>query len=163
VFLYSDQSYLCFSGFCNCMKQHMSIWLDQWHHCLLQTAEAAALQESASLPPHGPLCTVLAAPHLHTVSTKVITSRQGRRATEDGSSRFTQMLLTLDKITWHHIPQDHSLNIHWCENLKGLPLWSCGQSYRLQIQRSRVLFLALPDFLRSSGSGTGYTQPCEYN
>jgi hypothetical protein len=27
----------------------------------------------------------------------------------------------------------------------------------------RVRFQALPDFLRSSGSGTGSTQPCEYN
>jgi hypothetical protein len=26
-----------------------------------------------------------------------------------------------------------------------------------------VRFPALPDFLRSSGSGTGYTQPREYN
>jgi hypothetical protein len=34
------------------------------------------------------------------------------------------------------------------------PLWSSGQ-------RSRIRFLALPDFLRSSGSGTGSTQPRE--
>jgi hypothetical protein len=27
----------------------------------------------------------------------------------------------------------------------------------------RVQFPALPDFLRGSGSGTGSTQPCEYN
>jgi hypothetical protein len=33
----------------------------------------------------------------------------------------------------------------------------------LQILRSRVRFRALPDFLRSSGSGTGSTQPCEDN
>jgi hypothetical protein len=39
------------------------------------------------------------------------------------------------------------------------PLWSSGQSSWLQIQRSRVRFPALPDFLRSSGSGTGSTQP----
>jgi hypothetical protein len=90
MFLYTDQSYLCFFGFCNCMKQHMSIQLGQWHHCLLQTAEAVVLQESAFLPRHGPLCTVLAAPHLPITSTKVITSGQGRRSTEDGSSRFTQ-------------------------------------------------------------------------
>jgi hypothetical protein len=31
------------------------------------------------------------------------------------------------------------------------------------IQRSRVRFAALPDFLRSSGSGTGSTQPREDN
>jgi hypothetical protein len=39
------------------------------------------------------------------------------------------------------------------------PLSSSGQSSWLQIQRSRVRFPALPDFLRSSGSGTGSTQP----
>ena len=37
------------------------------------------------------------------------------------------------------------------------PLWSSGQSFWLQIQRSRVRFPALPDFLSSSGSGTGST------
>jgi hypothetical protein len=45
----------------------------------------------------------------------------------------------------------------------GPPLWSSGQSFWLQIQRSRVRFPTLPDFLRSSGSGTGYTQPREDN
>jgi hypothetical protein len=43
------------------------------------------------------------------------------------------------------------------------PLCSSGQSSWLQIQRSRVRFPALPDFLRSSGSGTGSTQPREDN
>ena len=38
-----------------------------------------------------------------------------------------------------------------------------GQSFWLQIQRSRVRFPALPDFLSSSGSGTGSTQPREVN
>ena len=32
-------------------------------------------------------------------------------------------------------------------------LWSSGQSFWLQMQRSRVRFPALPDFLSSSGSG----------
>ena len=41
------------------------------------------------------------------------------------------------------------------------PLWSSGQSFWLQIQRSRVRFQALPDFLSSSGSATGSTQPRE--
>jgi hypothetical protein len=40
-----------------------------------------------------------------------------------------------------------------------IPLWSSGQSCWLQIQRSRVRFASLPDFLRSTGSGTGSTQP----
>ena len=43
------------------------------------------------------------------------------------------------------------------------PLWSSVQSFWLQIQRSRVRFPALPDFLSSSGSGTGSTQPREVN
>ena len=43
------------------------------------------------------------------------------------------------------------------------PLWSSGQSFWLQIQRSRVRFPALPDFLSSSGSGTGSTQPRDVN
>ena len=43
------------------------------------------------------------------------------------------------------------------------PLWSSGQSFWLQIQRSRVRFQALPDFLSSSASGTGSTQPREVN
>ena len=43
------------------------------------------------------------------------------------------------------------------------PLWSSGQSFWLQIQRSRVRFPALPDFLSSSGSGKGSTQPREVN
>ena len=41
------------------------------------------------------------------------------------------------------------------------PLWSSGQSFCLQIQRSRVRSPALPDFLSSSGFGTGSTQPRE--
>ena len=43
------------------------------------------------------------------------------------------------------------------------PLWSSGQSFWLQIQRSRVRSPALPDFLNSSESGTGSTQPREVN
>ena len=42
-----------------------------------------------------------------------------------------------------------------------IPLWSSGQSFWLQIQRSRVRSPALPDFLSSSGSVTGSTQPRE--
>ena len=47
--------------------------------------------------------------------------------------------------------------------VKWPPLWSSGQSFWLQIQRSRVRFPALPNFLSSSGSGTGSTQPREVN
>jgi len=43
----------------------------------------------------------------------------------------------------------------------GPPLWSSGQSFWLQIQRSQVRSPALSDFLSSNGSGTGSTQPRE--
>ena len=39
----------------------------------------------------------------------------------------------------------------------------CGLVVTVQIQRSRVRSPALPDFLSSSGSGTGSTQPREVN
>jgi hypothetical protein len=43
--------------------------------------------------------------------------------------------------------------------LSSLSLWSSDQSSWLITQRSRVRFPAPPDFLSSSGSGTGSTQP----
>jgi hypothetical protein len=55
----------------------------------------------------------------------------------------------------------------WVRNSKWIlewpALWSSGQSSWIQIQRSRVWFPALLDFLRSSWSGTGFTQPREDN
>jgi hypothetical protein len=44
-----------------------------------------------------------------------------------------------------------------------LPPLPGGQCFWLQIQRSRVHFVVLPDFLRSSETGTGSTQPREDN
>jgi hypothetical protein len=49
------------------------------------------------------------------------------------------------------------------EEIIGPPLWSSGQCSWLQIQTSRVRFPALPDFVRSGGSGSGSTQPREDN
>jgi hypothetical protein len=43
--------------------------------------------------------------------------------------------------------------------IRQLPQWSISRTSLLQTQRSRVRFPALPDFLSSSGSGTGSTQP----
>jgi hypothetical protein len=51
----------------------------------------------------------------------------------------------------------------WLCLIISMPLWSSGQSFWLQIHRPWVPFSALPDFLRSSGSGTGSTQPREDN
>jgi hypothetical protein len=42
------------------------------------------------------------------------------------------------------------------------PLWSSGQFLATDLE-VRVRFPALPDFLRSSGSGMGSTQGCKYN
>jgi hypothetical protein len=42
------------------------------------------------------------------------------------------------------------------------PLWSSGQSSWLQTLRSRIRFPALRDFLSSTESGTGSTQPREH-
>jgi len=59
------------------------------------------------------------------------------------------------------------MNLNFCQHFRivihviGPPLWSSGQSFWLQIKRSRVRSPALPDFLSSSGSGTGSTQPRE--
>ena len=62
------------------------------------------------------------------------------------------------------IMEEQRVAIKFCVKVgKGPPLWSSGQSFWLQIQRSRVRFPALPDFLSSSGSGTGSTQPREVN
>ena len=46
-------------------------------------------------------------------------------------------------------------------HIQCVPLWSSSQSFWLLTQRSRVRSPALPDFLSSSGSGTGSTQPRE--
>jgi hypothetical protein len=45
----------------------------------------------------------------------------------------------------------------------GPPLWSSGQEFLATDPEVRVRFQALLDFLRSIGSGTGSTQPREYN
>jgi hypothetical protein len=60
------------------------------------------------------------------------------------------------------LPVRYELNLCYVDESRP-PLWSSGQSSWLQIQRFRVLFPALSDFLRSSGSGTGFIQPREYN
>jgi hypothetical protein len=60
-----------------------------------------------------------------------------------------------------HIPYDVILHIHCRENLKSYlqgtvyALLSTFLSKKLHPHRSRVRFPALPDFLISSGSGTG--------
>jgi hypothetical protein len=61
--------------------------------------------------------------------------------------------------TFHEWECSEEDNIRECVRISGPPLCSSGQSSWLLIQRYRVRFPALPDFLSSSGSGTGSTQP----
>jgi hypothetical protein len=60
-------------------------------------------------------------------------------------------------------PSDDFIHIRYSRDHRRPPLWSSCQRFWLQIQRSWVRFPALPDFLRSIGSGTGSTQPREDN
>jgi hypothetical protein len=57
---------------------------------------------------------------------------------------------------------DHNVCLFYVEESRQHQQCS-GQSSWLQIQRSRVRLPVLPHFLRSSGFGTGSTQPREYN
>jgi hypothetical protein len=63
---------------------------------------------------------------------------------------------TMDKV---HRPSDY----RQVPSIYGPPLWSTGQRSWLHIQGSQVRLPELSDFLSSSGSGTGYTQPREDN
>ena len=76
---------------------------------------------------------------------------------------FVVYLTQFRKIKGCKIRGGQGWNLTVVLNRRGPPLWSSGQSFWLQIQRSRVRFPALPDFLSSSGSGTGSTQPREIN
>jgi hypothetical protein len=89
-----------------------------------------------------------------------------------GGSIFVASLSALEclSVTRHRITKFNELyeihqQLHFLmvDKLTWPPLWSSGQSSWLQILRSWVRFPALPDFLRSSGSGTGSTQPREDN
>jgi hypothetical protein len=91
---------------------------------------------------------------------------------------FRDRAISLYTVQASNMPcPDTSCKVHWCwQNF-----WKCitlgkhyqlchlnnkyrsGHSSWLQIKRSLVRFPALPDFLRSSGSRTGSTQPHEYN
>jgi hypothetical protein len=55
-------------------------------------------------------------------------------------------------------PTDFS-SVYVCSLFFLTLLWSSGQSSWLQIHRSQVRFLVLPDFLRSTGSVAGSTRP----
>jgi hypothetical protein len=54
-------------------------------------------------------------------------------------------------------------DIMFIKKVKRPPLWYRGQSSWIQIQRSRVRFPVLPDFLIFSGYGTGSTLHRDYN
>ena len=74
-----------------------------------------------------------------------------------------QWRCTASFLTCIHDMNRDSFSLTSVYNATWPPLWSSGQSFWLQLQRSRVRFPALPDFLSSSGSGTGSTHPREVN
>jgi hypothetical protein len=76
-------------------------------------------------------------------------------------------------VTTYKTTQSHIGEEEYCSNFECLkifkiyisfyrpPLWSSGQSSWIEMQGSRVRFPGTTK--KSSGSGTGSTQPCEYN
>jgi hypothetical protein len=82
---------------------------------------------------------------------------------KSGTKQIICIYSEMSFIKLHEIKVNYLWKFSCMRNMKNVPLWSSGQSFWLQIQRSRFRFPALPDFLRSSGSGTGPTQPREDN
>jgi hypothetical protein len=84
-------------------------------------------------------------------------SQDGRCPGRDSNERFP-----ITNVECHHCTSqlgEFFYFLSWLFN----DTWSSGHSFWLQMQRSWVRFPALPDFLRSSGSGTGFTEPREDN
>jgi hypothetical protein len=89
----------------------------------------------------------------------MITGRFSNRALHGPFTRVTYILIS---VTWKYYKYEgKNYVLISFSHLRRPPLWSSGQSSWLQTQRFRIRFPALPDFLRSSGSGTGSTQPRE--
>jgi hypothetical protein len=85
------------------------------------------------------------------------TSRVSLQSSGNPSFTVDVINLAVHSLFLLHTVLNSNVHIH------GPPLWSSGQSFWVQIQRSWVRFPVLPDFLRSRGSGTGSTQPRGYN
>jgi hypothetical protein len=78
--------------------------------------------------------------------------------TRDENKRYRGKLLATEPLT-HQDPQRQSSRT---EPGISRALILCGLVSESDTE-PRVRFLALPDFLTSSGTGTGSTQPREYN
>jgi hypothetical protein len=86
-----------------------------------------------------------------------MSSFQGLYSSESGKATSLYVRMPCNRVTGGI--ERINENFHFFLESGSLSVWSSSQSFWLLTQRSRVRFLALPNFLSSSGSGTGSTQP----
>jgi hypothetical protein len=81
-------------------------------------------------------------------------------SSEGGSTDKERKIIILIIIFFSHL---HLVSFHCHMSCDRPPLWSSGQSSWLQIRRPGFDSRHYQKKKNSSGSGTGSTQPCEYN
>jgi hypothetical protein len=100
----------------------------------------------------------------HIMSTHIISFMAFHSAYNTMAASFPRMLtftlMKLSLVSYYILIHFFFIYLSWSMLLR-LPLWSSSQSSWLLTQSSWVRFLGPPNFLHSSGSGTGSTQPCE--
>jgi len=100
-------------------------------------------------------CNVIIVFHISTYCTIYLLDKTHVKIRTSNPLKFLNItLLHVSILPDHH----EGVNVPICEVIEYFYICRC---YWLQIQRSRVLSPALPDFLSSCESGTGSTQPRE--
>jgi hypothetical protein len=89
--------------------------------------------------------------------------KTGMTLLSKSSSNLPNTLMFLGKYYYYYCRFCYFYYNYWCYYPVWPPLWTNGQSSRLPIQKSRVKFPMIPDFLTRSGSETGSTRPREDN